>query len=438
MRYAVALLLVAGGLGAAGALNRPWQDLHPSDLPPKNAACQVALAPGSQDHDIDRTIRRLQDRASDPRYARATLEQLGYHFVARARAANDPGDYVLAEKTAECLDRLHPGDAGALLLRGHTLHQRHRFAEAEAVARRLVSIREHVLDYGLLGDALMDQGRVREAAAAYQKMIDIKPFYQSYTRAAHLRWITGDLDGAIDLIHKATDAAGSRDRESIAWAYTRLATYELQRGHLRDAERATDAALSVQPEYAAALLARGRVLLARGRSADAVDSLKRAATLNPLPEYQWALADALRRCSLEHEAASVEHELIARGATVDPRTFALFLATRRIEPAQAVALTERELASRADVFTHDARAWALAAAGRIDEAQAAMARALAEQTRDARLYLHAGVIAASAGRKLEARRWFTRADALHAALLPSELDVLRHYRPIPTRNTAGE
>ena len=29
----------------------------------------------------------------------------------------------------------------------------------------------------------MEQGRLTEAAAAYQKMIDLKPFYQSYTRA---------------------------------------------------------------------------------------------------------------------------------------------------------------------------------------------------------------------------------------------------------------
>ncbi len=70
----------------------------------------------------------------------------------------------------------------------------HRFSEAEAIARRLVAVREFVLDYGLLGDVLMEQGRVAEAAGAYQKMIDLKPFYQSYTRAAHLRWLKGDLE----------------------------------------------------------------------------------------------------------------------------------------------------------------------------------------------------------------------------------------------------
>ena len=105
--------------------------------------------------------------------------------------------------------------------------------------------RQFVLDYGLLGDVLMEQGRLTEAPTAYQKMIDLKPFYQSYTRAAHLRWLKGDLDGAIELIRKAIAAARPRDPESIAWAYTRLAGYELQRGRLDDAERAADSALSI-------------------------------------------------------------------------------------------------------------------------------------------------------------------------------------------------
>ena len=134
--------------------------------------------------------------------------------MARARAANDPGDYTLAERVATCLEEQQPGDPAALLLRGHALHQLHRFHEAEAIARTLVTKREFVLDYALLGDALMEQGRLAEAATAYQKMIDLKPFYQSYTRAAHLRWLTGDLNGAIELTHKAIEAASPRNSRS--------------------------------------------------------------------------------------------------------------------------------------------------------------------------------------------------------------------------------
>ena len=312
---------------------------------------------------------------------------------------NDPGDYKLAEKTAECIESTSPDDASALLLRGHVLHQLHRFNEAEQIARRLTVKREFVLDYGLLGDVLMEQGRLTEAAEAYQKMIDIKPFYQSFTRASHLRWLKGDLDGAIELIQKAIAAASPRDPESIAWAYTRLAGYELQRGRLVDAERAADSALSYQPDYAAALLMRGRVFLAMKKAADAVAALSRAAQLNPLPEYQWALGDALRLHGDHEQADLVESELTSRGAEADARTLALFLATRRAAVTKAVALAERELQTRADIFSLDALAWSLVAAGRTAEAQVTMTRALAEGTEDGRLFLHAGVIAAAGDRR---------------------------------------
>jgi hypothetical protein len=123
----------------------------------------------------------------------------------------------------------------------------------------------------------------------------------------------------------------------------------------------------------------------------------------------------------------VESGLRARGAAVDPRTLALFLATRGVDPETAVALAERELDVRQDVFTFDALAWSLAAAGQIDRARGAIARALAEGTQDARLFLHAGVIDARAGRVREARTWLTRAADAKAMLLPSESAALASH-----------
>jgi tetratricopeptide (TPR) repeat protein len=400
---------------------------HAAPLPPPPQVqtptpCTVALAPQA---DGDGEIRRLQDQARDAADPRHALEQLGYRYIARARTLNDPGDYTLAEKSAECLEMRQPGEPMALLLRAHVLHQMHKFSEAEALARRLVAMREFVLDYGVLGDALLEQGRVEEAGDAYQKMIDIKPFYQSYVRAGHWRWLKGDVAGALELARLAINAASPRDRESVAWAYTRLSHYELQQGRLEAADRALSTALAHVPDYAAALLARGRVRLAQRRHRDALDTLQTAARLNPLPEYQWTLADALRLNRRDGEAARVEREILERGETDDPRTLALFLATRGHELSRAVVLAERELAVRADVFTHDAHAWALFAAGRPAEAAAAMERALAEGTRDARLFLHAASIADANGRREDARRWRRKADALRYTLLPSELDKLR-------------
>ena len=421
----VRILLLVTVIAATASCRQPKAPLVRSDIPPP--ACVVALAPATQQNETDREIARLQERARREPNPKQALEQLGYRYVARARVANDPGDYKLAEKTAECIESTSPDDASALLLRGHVLHQLHRFHEAEQIARRLTVKREFVLDYGLLGDVLMEQGRLTEAAQAYQKMMDIKPFYQSYTRASHLRWLKGDLGGAIELMRKAIAAASPRDRESIAWAHTRLAGYELHRGRLDDAMRAADSALSYQPDYAAALLMRGRVFLAMKKTADAVAAFSRAAQLNPLPEFQWALGDALRLQGDHDQADLVESELTSRGADTDARTLALFLATRRAAVTKAVALAQGELQTRADIFSLDALAWSLAAAGRTAEAQATMTRALAEGTEDGRLFLHAGVIAVAGDRRADARKWLKKAEALRSTLLPSELDELTKH-----------
>src|SRR6185503_10582762 len=161
------------------------------------------------------------------------------------------------------------------------------------VARELVKTREQPFDYGVLGDVLIDEGKVREGAAAYQKMIDFRPDLQSYSRAAHVRWLTGDLNGAIELMRLAVAGSSPNDAEAAAWAYTRLSLYQLQQGVTKQALDSCSAALALKKDYAPARFARGRVLLALHRPIDAVVDLQRAAELNPLPEYQWALVDAV-------------------------------------------------------------------------------------------------------------------------------------------------
>jgi tetratricopeptide (TPR) repeat protein len=417
MRVTWCLTTVVFASLLAAACNRIASPAEPA---PQSVLGRPCLLVASANGAGDKEIGRLQDDLRHRREAARAAEHLGYRFVSRARLSNDPGFYALAEHAAACMESMAPDEPAALLLRGHVLHQTHRFSEAESIARRLVGSREFVLDFGLLGDVLLEQGRLSEAAEAYQKMIDLKPFFQSYTRAAHVRWLRGDLDGALAMMRAAVQAASPRDPESIAWAYTRLSMYELQRGRLRDATRMADAALEYVPDYAAALLARGRIQLAQSQGADAVVTLERAARLNPLPEYQWALADALRSIDRRHDAAGIEKQLTQEGALDDPRTLALYLSTRREDAARAVQLARRELDTRRDVFTLDAMAWALASTGDTQEASALMTQALAEGTEDARLFLHAAVIAAADGRRADAARYAQKAHSLRFTLFPSE------------------
>lgn len=383
------------------------------------------LAPHDGEGRLDRDIRHCQAQLRSGTNSEIALERLGWLFVAKARESFDPGFYRLAEQCGLCLDSRQPGSADASLLRGHALQNQHRFKEAEPLARDLVAKRGLPFDYGLLGDVLMEQGRLTESTDAYQTMIDLRPDLQSYARGAHIRWLKGNLAGAVELMELAASSASPVDPESAAWVNTRLAFYHLQADDPKAAHRVCDTALEFQKDYAPTLLLRGRILLAEGETAAAIEPLERASQLNPLPEYQWTLAEALRAEGRTSEAFAVEKKLRQTGAAADPRTFALFLATRGNQAQTALRLAEAELNERGDVFTHDALAWSLQAAGRIEEARAHMEKALAEGTQDARLSFHAAIIAAKAGRQDEARRWFEKTFEQIYLLLPSEQEQLQ-------------
>jgi tetratricopeptide (TPR) repeat protein len=385
----------------------------------------LALAPQTLDSPNDKEISRLQQQLRNGRNLQVGLEQLGWAFVAKARESFDPGFYKLAEQCARCIEKCNPKSQEAMLLRAHVLQNLHRFKESETLARRLVEQRGLSIDYGLLGDALMERGKLSDAVEAYQLMMNLKPDLRAYARAAHMRWLKGDLAGAIEAMELAVSAASPSDAESAAWANTRLAFYEFQAGHVDEAERRCAFALSLQNNYAPTLLLNGKMRLAQNRFREAADALQNAAKLNPLPEYQWTLAEALRADGRENEASGIEVQLRNHGASSDPRTMALFFATRHENPETALRLARMELDSRSDVFTHDALAWSLAAADKVGEAYGEIQRALAEGTEDGRLFFHAGMIASRAGHATDAKYWLRKASELSHLLLPSERNELQ-------------
>jgi tetratricopeptide (TPR) repeat protein len=392
------------------------------------SARAIALAPHSGDEPIDRDIRSLQKQARSKPEVDEVMIRLGWKFITKARLTCDPGYYKLAEACAFCVESRKADDPDALLLHGHILQSLHKFKEGEPIARKLVALRNQSSDFGLLGDLLMEQGKLNPAIDAYQEMMNLRPDPEAYTRAAHMRWLRGDLDGAIEMIQMAASAASPREPEPGAWAYTRLGIYSLQAGRLDIAERSAWFALQYVNDYPPALLLRGRVLLAQSRTSVAIESLQQAATLNPLPEFQWILADALREAGKTQAAEEVENKLVSAGDVNDPRTFALFLATRRTQLERSLQLAFDELKTREDVFTMDALAWALRANGRVAEALEYSRKSLTEGTQDGRLFYHAGCTAMDSGHYAEAAELFAHADEIKQTLFPSERsDFAKQY-----------
>lgn len=386
----------------------------------KRETRQIVLSPPAGTDQADQEILRWQQRIAARVCDAASWERLGWAYVAKARRTQDAGFYKLAELTAEAWESVCGVSCDARLLRGHVYHNLHHFSAAEEIARGLVAERRSPVDYALLSDVLMEQGKLSEAVETCQELANLHPGVEASSRIGHLRWLFGDLDGAIDAMQTALRATDPRDGETRAWLYSRLAGYELLKGQALRSVAYSETALSSVPDYPLALAIKGRALYSVAQYESALPLLRRAAELNPIPDNQWWLADALRAQGQADAASQIEVKLKRFGAGADPRTLSLFLASRGDELTRAVRLATEELKNRSDLFTHDALAFALSKSGKPQEAAAEMALAMAHQTSDPRLFLHAGLLAEAEGDAAGSARYYHRAKALAAALTPSE------------------
>lgn len=369
----------------------------------------------------DQEILRWQlRRDAEDGAAAATWGRLGWAYIAKGRTTFDERYFTLAARLAEDWEAKHVTSDATRLLRGHAVLQLHRFAEAEGIAHKLVASGSDPRGWALLSDAHMERGHIAEAIAACQEFVNRMPGPEAFVRISHLRWLSGDLSGADETMRLALDAAGNTTTETSDWMRVRLARFRLQAGELSDALALADAVLGRRADYAPALLLRGQVRLAMARPAEAVVDLELGAELNPLPEYQWWWAEALRENGELDAARSVEATVRKVGAERDPRTLALFLATRDQLLTVAEKLARAEWVARSDAHTRDALAWVLAAQGRVDEAAVFFAPLFEQAPADGRIWLHAAAISGMAGKPAEAREYAQRAAAFKWSLLPSE------------------
>ena len=396
--------------------------LYARTEPPETSAFERVLAAAEAEGERELEALAARMRASGPTLPH--LDRLGWALASRARNGSEARLLLVVLDAASAIEALVPDAPEAQLLRGTALAGLHRFDEAERVARALVAQRGFPFDHGLLGDALLDQGRLAEAAESYQVMMDAKPDAHAYARAGQLRYLVGDLPGALDAMGVAARATSPRNPEAFGWVWAALAQLQLEGGDAASALRSCEIALARQPESPLALRVMGRLHLAQGRVSQALELLRAAALREPLPEVLWTLAEALDAAGRSREASEVVERLVAEGEAVDPRGLALFLASVGHDAERAHRLARRELGRRSDVFTLETLAWAESARGENGAAWETISRALAVGTANARLYYHAALIAERAGLSEEARRLAHEAAPLAQALLPSQRAAL--------------
>lgn len=340
---------------------------------------------------------------------------LGRLWVRKAREAADPGIYLYAKACADVALHIDPDNLPAQNLVAIVLLNDHKFSDALDQADKVLSrYPDDLMALGTRSDALLEMGSIDDAAQAAQKMVDLKPNLPSYSRAAYLRWLMGDVKGAKPIAWKAIDAGRDpRDPEPIAWAIVQAAMIFWHDGDYAGANAGFDKALEAFREYPPALVGKGRyMLLAKDDPKAAVDLLAKAYKLSPLVETAWLLGDARQAAGDAAGAAEAYAKVVKQGRLSDRRTLVQFYATKNRDVDEAVKLAAEELEVRGGPYTDDASAWALYRAGKLPEARAASDRARSHGTRDAVLLYHGGAIRIAQGETAAGEKMVKEALAL--------------------------
>jgi tetratricopeptide (TPR) repeat protein len=367
------------------------------------------------------------DKASSAAKAHPTeaaWSRLGDAYMQKARETMDLSYYGRAEGAYKKSIALNANYANALVGVAWVLSGRHEFEQSIEWANKALKAEPNRADaYGLLGDAATEMGDYDAAYEHYQKMLDLKPDIASYSRAAHLLFITGGFKKATLLMSKAIGSGGAYP-ENRAWCIAQMALLDFAQGAYVPAEQMLTAGLKEAPNNYQLLAAMGKVKAALKDFPAATEYYKKAQDIVPQHDVMVALGD-LYTIQGRKEEADRQFALVdairklnkANGVTGDMQ-MAQFLADHDKDLAEALRLAETEYKTRPTVYGADTLAWCYYKNGRIAEARKYSLKALSQNTPEAMFRYHRGIILAKAGETSEARKLLYQALSQNAYFDP--------------------
>ena len=369
-----------------------------------------ALAPAhADDTPAERAIKAAEARLATLTAAGApraeALNGLALALTRRARETSDTDFYDRAHAALDQAQKIEPEHRDAQRTRIWVWLGEHEFRRAFDAALMLHRNNpDDLMTLAMLTDASVELGRYDDAERYAQWLLDLRPGnVVGLTRAAYLRELFGDVDGAIELMEQAFSRTPGTEAEDRAWLLTHLSHLQLSAGRIDQADTLAQAALQAFPGYHYALAQLAEVRHAQGRHDDALVARQAHLKASPHPENGFRLGEALQRAGRTGAAkaafAGFERDALAESEGVDNanRELALYWLDHAGRPAKALQLAQREAQRRQDVLTLDTLAWAQYRNGLFADARTTMARVLAVGTRDPGLLYHAGLIARKAG-----------------------------------------
>jgi tetratricopeptide (TPR) repeat protein len=383
----------------------------------------------------DKDIAFFEARATQDTSSASDRTQLAVLYMDRARATGAFTDYEHAEWLARRSLELRKGhNQQAFGLLASALLARHDFADALTVAKSADSLYPGVAsNIALVGEIELETGDYAGANAHFASLKFDGEQFTIAARVARWRELTGNADAARRLLRAAVQKVAHRTdlpREQVAWFYYRLGELELRTGNLDSAEASYRRGLDIFPDDYRILGGLARLASARGQWQSAVDYGNQAiaiqldpATLGTISESYSALGDTAQ--ASQYARAMTTSALRQPGPI--HRAWGLFVLDHgaKADIDRVLAKTRVEMKTRRDIYGYDLLAWALHRQGRDAAAHDAMQHALSQNTEDAQLYYHAGMIERSLGNAAAARTYLDKALALNPSFNATQARIAR-------------
>lgn len=378
------------------------------------------------------TVKFLEDRIKDDPDDFIAYNKLAGSYLQRLRETGNIQYLDLAMKAAQSSLSVMPAEAnkGGLAVQAQAKYSSHDFAGAREDAARLVEIEPGKgYPFQILGDALIELGEYDKAVEAYRKMVEFGGV-QAQTRIGmeqrlgRRAFLDGDVKKSLDHYAAALKLAlkpPGATPETLAWCYWQAGEASFKMGDYQAAEKNYRASLDTFPNYPQAVASLGRARAAQGDLDGAIVQFETVVRRLPDPVFVGELGDLYQLAGKADDAARQYAlvEQIARLSALSGRLYnrqlANFFADHDMKPDEAYLMAVGEYAGRKDIYGADAVAWTAFKAGKLDEARASMKEAMKLGTRDARLFYHAGMIAAALGDRETARKNLSAALELNPA-----------------------
>ena len=194
---------------------------------------------------------------------------------------------------------------------GSVLAMQERFEDAIPLFEKAIKLEPRLpVAHKKLGQALAALGRGKEADAAFTEYLDQDEGKQRVAKAAqHLG--AGRFDDAVEVLREAIQA----DPNNVDAMRYLAGAYFSRKKNLEDAEALLRRATQLAPDFTAAWLLLGPVLMERIRYVEAIDAFRKATELDQDNAEAWGgLGNAYARAGYSEDSARA----FARAVALDP------------------------------------------------------------------------------------------------------------------------